>query len=233
MSNKETRVLLAEDDQNLSMILKDYLEAKGYVTSLYKNGQKAFQGYLQHSFDLCIIDIMMPVKDGFTLAREIRKQDTSIPIIFLTAKSMHDDIIKGFESGADDYLTKPFNMDELLARIKAIMKRSTKPKNMSGIYHIGRFTFDSTRHTLTAGKNVQKLTSKENELLVLLAEHKNQILDREKALREIWRDANYFNARSMDVYITKIRKYLKHDPQIELINIHGSGFKLLENTPSK
>lgn len=227
MSEKKTRILLAEDDQNLSMLLKNYLEAKGYKTDLYKNGKEAIQGFKNYFYHLCIIDIMMPVKDGFTLASEIRKQNKEIPLIFLTAKSMHDDIMKGFQVGADDYLTKPFNMDELLARIQAIIKRTSKPENTSGIYKIGRFTFDSNHQKLVLDNDVQKLTSKENELLRLLVEHKNDILERDKALNEIWHDDSYFNARSMDVYITKIRKYLKKDPDIELMNVHGVGFKLL------
>lgn len=227
MSDKKTKVLLAEDDQNLSMILKNYLDAKGFDTDLFKNGQEALDGFKKKNYDLCIIDVMMPVKDGFTLASEIRRDDSGVPLIFLTAKSMHDDIMRGFQVGGDDYLTKPFNMDELMARINAIMKRTAKPKNESGIYKIGKFTFDSNHQKLLIDDHTQKLTSKENELLKLLVEHKNEILERNKALREIWHDDSYFNARSMDVYITKIRKYLKKDPTIELMNVHGTGFKLL------
>ncbi|MFO8087732.1 MAG: response regulator transcription factor [Bacteroidales bacterium] len=227
MSQQKTKVLLAEDDQNLSLLLKNYLDAKGFETDLYKNGKEALQGFKNGYHDLCIIDVMMPVKDGFTLASEIRKENKDIPMIFLTAKSMHDDIMKGFQVGGDDYLTKPFNMEELLARINAVLKRTAKPENPSGIYKIGKFTFDSNHQKLIIGKQEQKLTSKENQLLKLLVEHKNDILERNKALTEIWHDDSYFNARSMDVYITKIRKYLKKDPNIELMNVHGVGFKLL------
>jgi DNA-binding response OmpR family regulator len=227
MSNQ--KILLAEDDQNLSLILKNYLNAKGFDTRLYKNGEEALQGFWAEDFDFCIIDVMMPLKDGFTLASEIRKNDTEIPIIFLTAKSMHDDILKGFQVGGDDYLTKPFNMDELMARVKAVLKRTSSKESHSGIYKIGRFTFDSVQQKLTMEEQVYKLTSKENQLLKLLVENKNDILDRSTALKKIWHDDSYFNARSMDVYITKIRKYLKKDPQLELMNVHGTGFKLIEN----
>ncbi|MFW6226679.1 MAG: response regulator transcription factor [Bacteroidota bacterium] len=229
MNDNKLQILLAEDDQNLSLILKNYLEAKGFKADLFKNGQEAIRGFENKAYDLCIIDVMMPVKDGFTLVSEIRKKDSRIPVIFLTAKSMHDDIMEGFRVGGDDYLTKPFNMDELLARINAVMKRSGTSKSSSGIYSIGKFTFDSNHQKLVLGDHKQKLTSKETQLLKMLAEHKNDILDRRKALREIWHDDSYFNARSMDVYITRIRKYLKKDPDIELINVHGTGFKLLEN----
>lgn len=229
MSDQAKKILLAEDDQNLSLILKNYLNAKGFDTQLYKNGEEAIKGFWAEHFDFCIIDIMMPVKDGFTLAAEIRKQDADIPIIFLTAKSMHEDILKGFQVGADDYLTKPFNMDELMARVNAVLKRTSQKESHSGIYKIGKFTFDSTQQKLMIEDQVHKLTSKESQLLKLLVENKNNILERSKALKEIWHDDSYFNARSMDVYITKIRKYLKKDPQLELMNVHGTGFKLIEN----
>ena len=227
MNKTSVKILLAEDDQNLSMLLKNYLDAKNFDTHLFKNGKEAFQHFKKGIYDLCIIDVMMPVKDGFTLASEIRNENQDIPMIFLTAKSMQDDIIKGFDLGGDDYLTKPFNMEELMARINAILKRTAKPENPSGIYNVGKFKFDSNHQKLILGEDEQKLTSKENELLKLLVEHKNDILPRDKALLEIWHDDSYFNARSMDVYITKIRKYLKKDPDIELINVHGTGFKLL------
>lgn len=230
MSNQTTKVLLAEDDQNLSLLLKNYLNAKGFDTQLYYDGDTALKGFHSGNYDLCIIDVMMPITDGFTLANEIRKQDTNIPMIFLTAKSMHEDILKGFHLGGDDYLTKPFNMDELMARIQAILKRATPKDNNSGIYKIGNFTFDSTQQKLMIDKDVYKLTSKENQLLKMLVEHKNDLLERNKALKEIWYDDSYFNARSMDVYITKIRKYLKKDPNLELMNVHGTGFKLIDNS---
>jgi DNA-binding response OmpR family regulator len=232
MSKEEVRILLAEDDKNLGTILKAYLEAKGFPTTLAINGKKALDLYQKKGFDFCILDVMMPVKDGFTLAGEIRKYDKSIPILFLTAKSMQDDKLKGFELGGDDYLTKPFSMEELLARIKAIIRRSKEMNKKSGDdskYKLGSMVFDYNRQVLKSGKSESKLTSKETELLKLLCENKNEVLDRSIALKRIWQDDSYFNARSMDVYITKLRKYLKADPSVELINVHGVGFKLVVN----
>ena len=220
--------MLAEDDHNLGTILKAYLEAKGYPTKLYINGKEAYEAYTKEKFDFCVLDVMMPVKDGFTLAKEIRKTDKKIPILFLTAKSMQEDRIEGLQLGADDYLTKPFSMEELLLRIKAILRRSNKPTDVDqSIFKLGTYVFDYTHQTLTNGNDIQKLTSKEAELLKLLCENMNAILDRSIALNRIWNDDSYFNARSMDVYIAKLRKYLKDDPTIELLNVHGIGFKLL------
>jgi DNA-binding response OmpR family regulator len=228
MENKEIKILLAEDDHNLGTILKAYLEAKGYPTKLYVNGKEALDAYLKEKFDFCILDVMMPVKDGFTLAKEIRKTDKKIPILFLTAKSMQEDRIEGLQLGADDYLTKPFSMEELLLRIKAIIRRSNSPASADkSIFKLGTYVFDYTHQTLINGDEVQKLTSKEAELLKLLCENMNAVLDRTIALNRIWNDDSYFNARSMDVYIAKLRKYLKDDPTIELLNVHGVGFKLL------
>ena len=212
MENKELKVLLAEDDKNLGAVLKAYLEAKGYHTTLCINGKEAFDIFNKKKIDFCILDVMMPVKDGFTLAQEIRKLDKQIPILFLTAKSLQEDKIKGFELGGDDYLTKPFSMEELLMRMKAILRRvneGSDTENKSAVYKLG------------------KLTSKEAELLRLLCENANDVLDRSVALNRIWQDDSYFNARSMDVYITKLRKYLKEDPAVELLNVHGIGFKLV------
>lgn len=228
MSNqKKFHILLAEDDRNLSKLLKNYLEAKGYKTSLYKDGQEALQGFLINPFDLCILDIMMPQKDGFSLAKEIRARNKEIPIIFLTAKSMHDDVIKGFKVGGDDFITKPFNMEELLARIEAVIRRTKADNAERSIYSIGRFQFDASRQTLTINDNTQKLTSRETQLLQLLAQYKNRVLDRRIALKEIWHHESHYNARNMDVYISKIRKILKQDPSVKLLNVHGTGFKLL------
>jgi two-component system, OmpR family, response regulator len=232
MADFKTNVLLAEDDKNLGSVLTSYLEAKGYPTTLCVNGQEAFQRFERGQFDFVIIDVMMPVKDGFTLAREIREVDKKIPILFLTAKSMQEDKLKGFALGADDYLTKPFSMEELLMRIKAIIRRTTESKTLEtsrNIYEIGKLQFDYNRQLLRFENEEHKLTSKESELLKLLCHHVNQVLDRSVALKEIWNDDSYFNARSMDVYITKLRKYLKADPDIELINVHGIGFKLVIN----
>lgn len=227
MEATEIKVLLAEDDHNLGTILKAYLEAKGYPTKLYVNGKEAYDAYTREKFNFCILDVMMPVKDGFTLAKEIRKSDKKIPILFLTAKSMQEDRIEGLQLGADDYLTKPFNMEELLLRIKAILRRADSIVGDQNVFKLGKYVFDYSHQTLTLGKDIQKLTSKEAELLKLLSENLNSVLDRSIALNRIWNDDSYFNARSMDVYIAKLRKYLKDDPDIELLNVHGIGFKLL------
>ena len=225
-------MLLAEDDKNLGSVLTSYLEAKGYPTTLCINGQEAFDAFRNKQYDFCIIDVMMPVKDGFTLAKEIREIDTKTPILFLTAKSMQEDKLRGFELGADDYITKPFSMEELLMRMRAIIRRTTESKTMQAsrtFYELGKFTFDYNRQLLKTGKEEQKLTSKESELLKMLCDNVNEVLDRSDALKKIWHDDSYFNARSMDVYVTKLRKYLKADPGIELIKVHGVGFKLVIN----
>lgn len=226
---ENTRVLLAEDDKNLGNILKAYLEAKNYPTVLCQDGKIAYETFKRDEFDFCVLDIMMPEMDGFALAKKIRKIDKDIPILFLSAKAMQEDRIQGFEVGADDYLTKPFSMEELLLRIKAIMRRS-QPSEDEGSrteFEFGKYLFEYNRQTLTFDGEEQKLTSKEAELLKLLCENMNNVLDRTVALNKIWFDDSYFNARSMDVYITKLRKYLKADPNVELINVHGVGFKLV------
>ena len=233
MDKIQTRLLLAEDDRNLGNILKNYLDAKGYATTLCINGQEATDVFSRKEFDICILDIMMPVKDGFAAAAEIRAANKKIPILFLTAKALQEDKLKGFEIGADDYITKPFSMEELLLRIHAILRRTDETIKSSGaenIYTIGIFTFDFNRQTLISKSKEQKLTSKEAGLLRLLCTHANEVLDRPTALNEIWNDDSYFNARSMDVYIVKLRKYLKGDPRVELLNVHGVGFKLVMNT---
>jgi len=232
MEDEKFNVLLAEDDKNLGSVLKSYLDAKGFPTILCINGQEAFEKFRKDKFDFCIIDVMMPIKDGFTLAREIRQVDDKIPILFLTAKSMQEDKIKGFELGADDYLTKPFSMEELLMRMRAIIRRSNERALTDAgktFYEIGEISFDYNRQLLKYDKEEQKLTSKESELLKLLCDNLNEVLDRSVALKKIWNDDSYFNARSMDVYVTKLRKYLKADPNIQLINVHGVGFKLVLN----
>jgi DNA-binding response OmpR family regulator len=230
MENTELRILLAEDDKNLGAVLKAYLEAKGYQTTLCINGKEAFDIFNKKKVDFCILDVMMPVKDGFTLAQEIRRLDKHIPILFLTAKSMQEDKIRGFEIGGDDYLTKPFSMEELLMRMKAILRRVNEgsgTESNTTVYKIGKLTFDYNHQLLTNITGEIKLTSKEAELLRLLCDNANQVLDRSIALNRIWQDDSYFNARSMDVYITKLRKYLKEDPAVELLNVHGIGFKLV------
>ena len=230
MENDKIKLLLAEDDKNLGSILKTYLQAKGYETTLCANGKIALEEFKRGDFEFCILDIMMPVMDGFTLAKEIRKIDKKVPILFLTAKNMQEDKIHGFEVGADDYLTKPFSMEELKMRIQAIMRRykeanANKPKDH--VYRFGKFVYDYDRQILSINGKQTKLTSKEAELLRMLCDNMNDVLDRSVALNKIWFDASYFNARSMDVYITKLRKYLKDDPDVELINVHGIGFKLV------
>ncbi|HSN49798.1 MAG TPA: response regulator transcription factor [Bacteroidales bacterium] len=230
MDKKSVRVLLAEDDRNLGSILKNYLDIKGYITTLCLNGQEAVDAFSKNEFDFCILDIMMPVKDGFAVAAEIRLSDKRVPILFLTAKSLQDDKMKGFEAGADDYMTKPFSMEELLMRMQAILRRTEDPERIPGvenIFQLGKYTFDFNRQLLTINGKEQKLTSKEAGLLKMLCTNANEVLERSTALNQIWSDDSYFNARSMDVYIVKLRKYLKEDPSVELINVHGIGFKLV------
>ena len=232
MEKNQVRILLAEDDRNLGSILKNFLDAKGYVTTLCVNGQEAVDVFQKKEFDFCILDIMMPVRDGFSVAKEIRLSSPKIPIMFLTAKSLQEDKLKGFESGADDYLTKPFSMEELLMRMQAILRRtedSGRNAENENTYQIGRYTFDFNRQILSIKGKEQKLTSKEAGLLRLLCSNANETLERSTALNKIWSDDSYFNARSMDVYIVKLRKYLKEDPAVELINVHGIGFKLVMN----
>ncbi len=226
---QKVKLLLAEDDENLGLLLKEYLVAKGYDTSLFPDGEAAYKGFMKDHFDICILDIMMPKKDGFTLAKDIRVVNSEIPIIFLTAKNMKDDVIEGFKIGADDYITKPFSMEELIFRIEAILRRTAQDaQNINQqIYKLGRYTFDTRKQTLTNGEDVVKLTTKESDLLKLLCQNANKVLERNFALKSIWIDDNYFNARSMDVYITKLRKHLKDEPTVEIINVHGKGYKLI------
>lgn len=226
---KITKVLLAEDDNNLGMLLQNYLSAKSYDTTLMVNGVRALEEFPRQQYEICILDIMMPEMDGLTLAREIRKLNPSIPIIFLTAKSQKEDILEGFRTGADDYITKPFSMEELLYRIQAILKRTgvSSTSRKESLYPIGTYSFDPLKQVLSVGDEVVKLTTKESDLLELLCRHRNEILERNFALKSIWIDDNYFNARSMDVYITRLRKYLKKDPSVKILNVHGRGYKLL------
>jgi two-component system, OmpR family, response regulator len=228
MNEIKTRVLLAEDDENLGSLLQEYLVAKNYETDWVTNGERAFRYFEQYHYDICIFDVMMPIKDGFTLASEIRMLNHSVPIIFLTAKSLKDDVLEGFSVGADDYITKPFSMEELLFRLEAILRRTKGGKGVDqNEWTIGKFTFDAKKQELKVDKECQKLTTKESDLLKLLCVNINQVLERNFALKAIWIDDNYFNARSMDVYITKLRKYLKPDPSVQIINVHGKGYKLI------
>ena len=224
----EINVLLAEDDENLGSLLKEYLIAKGYKTDWFMNGELAYKNFVKNHYDFCIFDIMMPIKDGISLAKDIRLLNSSMPILFLTAKSQKDDILAGFEVGADDYITKPFSMEELIYRIEAILRRTHHQPSKQSEFTIGKLLFNADLQVLTFEENQQKLTTKEAELLKLLCINKNMVLERNFALKTIWIDDNYFNARSMDVYIAKLRKYLKEDSSIEILNIHGKGFKLIE-----
>lgn len=230
MSN--SRILLVEDDLNLGSLLKEYLIVKGYDCTLEGDGEKGYRTFRKEHYDLCILDIMLPLKDGYTLAKEIRILNPEVPIIFLTAKSMKKDILDGFQAGADDYLTKPFSMEELIMRIEAVLRRSTRVIQQE-VFILGKYVFDSNKQNLTTEDKVVSLTTKESELLKLLCQHPNQILERNFALKSIWKDDNYFNARSMDVYITKIRKHLSDEPGIQIINVHGKGYKLIREPASQ
>jgi DNA-binding response OmpR family regulator len=223
------KILLAEDDENLGLLLKEYLIAKGYDTDLFPDGETAYHGFMRNHYNVCLLDVMMPKKDGFTLAKDIRMINADIPVIFLTAKNLKEDVLEGFKIGADDYMTKPFSMEELIFRIEAILRRvsSESQPNDQNIYKIGLFTFDVLKQILSHDNEEVKLTTKESELLRLLVANANKVLERNYALKAIWIDDNYFNARSMDVYITKLRKHLKDDPSVEIINVHGKGYKLI------
>lgn len=225
---EKVRILLCEDDENLGMLLREYLQAKGFSADLYPDGDAGYKAFITNKYDLCVLDVMMPEKDGFQVAQEIRNVNTEVPIIFLSARALKEDILSGFKIGADDYITKPFSMEELVFRIEAILRRvkGKREKDVT-LYRLGKFTFDTQKQVLIIGDKSTKLTTKESELLSLLCSHANEILERNYALKTIWIDDNYFNARSMDVYITKLRKHLREDPSIEIINIHGKGYKLI------
>lgn len=223
-----TSILLAEDDLNLGQLLQTFLKSKGFNVSLAQNGKIAFEKFNNGSFQFCILDVMMPEMDGITLAKEIREIDKKVPILFLTAKSMKEDKLEGFSVGADDYLTKPFAMEELLARINAILRRSeSTATSADDTFSVGKIKYEPEIRLLHLKDEVKKLTTKENQLLHLLVKNQNEILDRQATLRAIWGDDNYFNGRSMDVYIAKLRKLLKEDESIEILNVHGKGFKLV------
>ena len=221
-------ILLCEDDENLGMLLMEYLQAKGYDAELCLDGEIGYKTFMKGHFDLCVLDVMMPKKNGFELAAEIRQQTADLPIIFLTAKNLKEDIIQGFKIGAADYLPKPFSMDELVFRMEAIMRRVRGKKNTNVTqYRIGNYTFDTQRQVLAINGTQTKLTTKESDRRALRCQQANAVLQRELALKTIWIDDNYFNARSMDVYITKLRKHLKQDPQGEINNVHGKGYRLI------
>lgn len=227
----KVKILLVEDDPNLSYVIQDYLEMQNYETMLCKDGEEGLMEYRRSSYDLLILDVMMPRKDGFSMAEEIRETDDIIPIIFLTAKSLKEDRIKGFQVGCDDYIAKPFSTEELSLRIKAILKRCMArtayiSDSEDKMFQVGKYTFDPLNMVLECGAKKQTLTRKESALLKLLCLYKNKLLSRETALKSIWGDDDYFIGRSMDVFISKLRKYLKDDPRISITNVHGTGFKL-------
>ncbi|MXV49557.1 response regulator [Pedobacter sp. HMF7647] len=226
------RILLVEDDPNLGMLLQDYLQLKGkFDVVLSKDGDEGLRAFTNGLFDLCIFDVMMPKKDGFTLAKDVRKINPQVPIIFATAKGMMEDKTEAFSLGGDDYITKPFRIEELLLRINALLKRvANQEKSVEETqskFTIGDYQFDSTQQMITHNGQQQKVSTKEAELLRLLCLKKNEVLTREEALLSIWHDDNYFNGRSMDVFLSKLRKYLKDDPSVEIVNVHGRGYKLL------
>ncbi|WP_207431078.1 response regulator transcription factor [Sabulibacter ruber] len=226
-----TRLLLVEDDPNFGMVLKDYLELHDYEVTLCTDGMQGLRAFQKDSFDACILDVMMPLKDGFSLATDIKKADPLMPVIFLTAKAMKADMLEGFRIGADDYITKPFDSEILLCKLKAILQRKVTPatpeKSAATEYQLGQYHFNFKTRLITRDTETQKLSPKEAELLLLLCQYLNDVLPREVALSKIWKDDNYFTARSMDVFVTKLRKYLKGDPKVEIINVHGNGFRLV------
>ena len=229
------RILLVEDDPNLGLLLQDYLQLKGkFEVVLCVDGDEGLRAFTKQEFDLCILDVMMPKKDGFTLGKEIRKINQNIPIIFATAKAMMEDKASAYNLGGDDYITKPFRIEELLLRINALLKRVAVKETAEStpaqtVFQIGDYTFDYTTQLIHYKGQQQKLSTKEAELLQLLCLKKNTVLTREEALLSIWHDDNYFNGRSMDVFLSKLRKYLREDPKVEILNVHGKGYKLLVN----
>jgi hypothetical protein len=231
MEKEKFKVLLVEDDTNFGQVLKNYLELNDFVVELARDGILGLAAFRREKYDICLLDVMMPNMDGFTLAEEIRNVDPEVPLFFLSAKSMKEDILNGYKLGADDYITKPFDSEVLLHKIKAIMKRNQEmhEKQHSQVeFTVGRYHFNSKLRTLSyEGAEPSTLSPKENELLLMLCEYKNDLLPRESALKRIWGSDTYFNGRSMDVYIAKLRKYLKEDTSVEIVNIHGNGFRLV------
>jgi len=231
MEAVKPKVLLCEDDTNLGMVLKNYLELNDYDVTLERDGRLGLAAFQREKYDICLLDVMMPNMDGFTVAEEIRDINPDVPLFFLSAKTMKDDIIQGYKLGADDYITKPFDSEVLLHKIKAILKRNeeTHREEANAEFDLGSYHFNPRLRELTVNGKVQTLSPKENELLKMLSEHKNDLLPREAALKKIWGSDTYFNGRSMDVYIAKLRKYLKEDAKLEIVNIHGNGFRLVES----
>jgi two-component system OmpR family response regulator len=229
MESHKPKILLCEDDQNLGMVLKNYLELNEYEVVLERDGRLGLAAFQREKFDLCLLDVMMPHMDGFKLAEEIRDINPDVPLFFISAKTMKEDIIQGYKLGADDYITKPFDSEVLLLKIKAILKRNDElsKESVNVEYDLGKYHFNPKLRELIIEGKTQTLSPKENELLKMLSEYKNDLLPREIALKRIWGSDTYFNGRSMDVYIAKLRKYLKEDPTIEIVNIHGNGFRLV------
>jgi DNA-binding response OmpR family regulator len=223
-------ILLLEDDTNLGHVLAEHLKLNGYTVTLCVNGEEGTEALAAGTFDLCLVDVMMPRKDGFTFAREVRASHNQIPLIFLTARSLKEDRIEGFRIGCDDYITKPFSVEELQLRIEAVLRRSARPAEMMeelSEFEIGSYRFDSHRQLLTRGEQKRKLTPRESDLLRLLCLHSGRTLTREQALREIWGDTSYFSGRSMDVFVSRLRKYLRDDPGVSIMSIHGKGLRLV------
>lgn len=228
MATENKKILLVEDDPSLGFVIKDNLSLRGYDVILCKDGEQGDQTFYQQHFHLCILDVMLPKKDGFSLARSIRQKNREVPIIFLTAKSMTEDKLAGFETGADDYITKPFSLEELVYRIEVFLRRSNQhePLKADKIFQVGQFVFDPFNLTLKNGSSEKTLTQKEAEVLKLLFQNRDRVLKREEILKKVWGDDDYFMGRSMDVFISKLRKYLKEDPAIQIVNYHGVGFRL-------
>jgi len=229
MEGNKPKILLCEDDTNLGMVLKNYLELNDFDVTLERDGRLGLAAFQREKFDICLLDVMMPNMDGFTVAEEIRDINPDVPLFFLSAKTMKEDIIQGYKLGADDYITKPFDSEVLLLKIRAILKRNEEihKEEAKTEYDLGGYHFNPRLRELSVNGKVQTLSPKENELLKMLSEYKNDLLPREAALKKIWGSDTYFNGRSMDVYIAKLRKYLKEDPNIEIVNIHGNGFRLV------
>ena len=228
-NSTKPRILLCEDDQNLGMVLKNYLELNDYDVTLERDGRLGLAAFQRERFDICLLDVMMPNMDGFTLAESIRDINPDVPLFFLSAKTMKEDIIQGYKLGADDYITKPFDSEVLLLKIRAILKRNEElhKEEANAEFDMGKYHFNPRLRELIINGKTQVLSPKENELLKMLCEYKNDLLPRETALKKIWGSDTYFNGRSMDVYIAKLRKYLKEDSAIEIVNIHGNGFRLV------
>lgn len=233
MHREKLKILLAEDDLNLGALLVDYLETEGFEVKLYKDGELALKAFQVNQFDLCLLDVMMPKMDGFSLAKEIRIKDKNIPFIFITAKSLKEDKLKGYDLGADDYITKPFDEEELLWKIKAVIRRipENKSEKKTEIISIGQYTFDFNNQSLTISGKTKRTTEKESDIIKYLSDHRNNVIKREELLKALWGEDDYFSGRSLDVFITKIRKYLKEDPNLSIENVFGVGF--IFNVPEK